>query len=404
VPDPILLYGTRADGSQAPVAIDSAGRVRINGLGEKGDAGEPGPPGPPGEGGEAGGPGAAATVAVGSVTSGAAGSAASVSNSGTAYEAVLDFAIPRGDKGETGEPGPPGEGGEAGGQGLQGETGPKGDKGDTGEPGPKGDTGSTGPQGETGPQGPARDNSGQQVFPASGAASTPPVALTGAWFAGGTATTTKPQFLVEPAGTASTSWNTAGTGFGVNAPPNWQGSLFDMQAAGSSYYKYTIGTNAITTGLIFGYGYSIAANNAYNGTMLLEGRYSLGWATTGATLGGTPNIALCRDGEAGVLAQRASNIAQVYRLYNTWSSSTSFERLNIRWTSAELVIDTEAGSGGGTLRGIKLGSAAASLLGFYGATPVVRPAAVADATDSASAISQLNALLARLRTLGLIAT
>ena len=41
-------------------------------------------------------------------------------------------------------------------------------------------------------------------------------------------------------------------------------------------------------------------------------------------------------------------------------------------------------------------------LGFYGATPVTRPAAVADATDATSAVTQLNALLARLRTLGLI--
>jgi hypothetical protein len=404
VSDPILLYGTRADGSQAPVAIDSAGRVRINGLGEKGDPGEPGPPGPPGEGGEAGGPGAAATVAIGNVTTGAAGSAASVSNTGTAYEAVLDFVIPRGEGGEAGGPGAAAT--VAVGNVTTGAAGSAASVSNTGTAYeavldfaiPRGD------KGETGPQGPARDNSGQQVFPANGAASTPPVALTGSWFAGGTSTTTKPQFLVEPAGTSSTSWNTAGTGFGVNAPTNFQGSLFDMQAAGSSYYKYTIGSNAFTTGLIFGYGYSIAANNAFNGTMLLEGRYSLGWATAGATLGGTPNIALCRDGEAGVLAQRAGNIAQVYRLYNTWSSSTSFERLNIRWTSSELVIETEAGSGGGTLRGIKLGSAATSLLGFYGATPVVRPAAVADATDAASAISQLNAVLARLRTLGLIAT
>jgi len=43
-------------------------------------------------------------------------------------------------------------------------------------------------------------------------------------------------------------------------------------------------------------------------------------------------------------------------------------------------------------------------LGFYGTAPIVKPAAVADATDAASAITQLNALLARLRSLGLIST
>ena len=43
-------------------------------------------------------------------------------------------------------------------------------------------------------------------------------------------------------------------------------------------------------------------------------------------------------------------------------------------------------------------------VGFYNTTPVVQGAAVADATDAASAITQLNALLARIRATGLIAT
>lgn len=58
----------------------------------------------------------------------------------------------------------------------------------------------------------------------------------------------------------------------------------------------------------------------------------------------------------------------------------------------------------GATNGTRIGSGATEKLGFYGAAPVVRPAAVADATDAASAITQLNALLARLRTLGLITT
>lgn len=42
-------------------------------------------------------------------------------------------------------------------------------------------------------------------------------------------------------------------------------------------------------------------------------------------------------------------------------------------------------------------------LGFFGAAAVAQPAAVADAADAATVITQLNALLSRLRTLGLIA-
>lgn len=50
-----------------------------------------------------------------------------------------------------------------------------------------------------------------------------------------------------------------------------------------------------------------------------------------------------------------------------------------------------------------LALASFATLGLFGATPISQPAAVADATDAATAISQLNALLARLRSLGVIA-
>ena len=125
----------------------------------------------------------------------------------------------------------------------------------------------------------------------------------------------------------------------------------------------------------------------------------------GLTSSGTSgDVRLVRDA-ANVLALRnGASTPQAYRIYNTFASTTSFERANFRWASNEFIIDAEAGSGGGTLRGIKIGSAATSLLGFYGITPAAQPAAVADATDAASVITQLNALLARMRTLGLIAT
>jgi hypothetical protein len=65
-----------------------------------------------------------------------------------------------------------------------------------------------------------------------------PVALTGTWIAaGGTATTTKPQFLIEPSGATSTAWSTSGTGFGVNAASGFAGNLLDLQVNGTSQLK-----------------------------------------------------------------------------------------------------------------------------------------------------------------------
>jgi hypothetical protein len=54
--------------------------------------------------------------------------------------------------------------------------------------------------------------------------------------------------------------------------------------------------------------------------------------------------------------------------------------------------------------GTKIGTAATQKLGFWNTTPVVQPAAVADATDAGTTQTQLNALLARLRTAGIIAS
>lgn len=82
--------------------------------GEQGPAGEQGPPGemgpqgpsgeqgPQGEKGEKGDPGTAATVQIGIVMTGEAGTSASVVNRGTENAAILDFVIPKGEKGDPG--------------------------------------------------------------------------------------------------------------------------------------------------------------------------------------------------------------------------------------------------------------------------------------------------------------
>lgn len=53
--------------------------------------------------------------------------------------------------------------------------------------------------------------------------------------------------------------------------------------------------------------------------------------------------------------------------------------------------------------GTVLGYSTSSKIGFYGATPVDRPATVADATNSTTVITSLNTLIDRLQELGLIA-
>jgi hypothetical protein len=84
-------------------------------------------------------------------------------------------------------------------------------------------------------------------------------------------------------------------------------------------------------------------------------------------------------------------------------AATTTERLRI--TSAGVLQIADAGNiTVGTTTGTKIGTATTQKLGFYNATPVVQPAAVADATTAVDVITQLNDLLAKLRTLGIIAT
>ena len=92
-------------------------------------------------------------------------------------------------------------------------------------------------------------------------------------------------------------------------------------------------------------------------------------------------------------------------VFSTTADGASSPTERMRITSAGVLQIADAGNiTVGTTTGTKIGTATTQKLGFYNATPVVQPAAVADATDAATVITQLNDLLAKLRTLGIIAT
>jgi len=148
-------------------------------------------------------------------------------------------------------------------------------------------------------------------------------------------------------------------------------------------------------------------------------------------------VMLHPSGAAHQLEQRNSTNAQTFRIYESFTDASNYTRGKLEWSSNVFRIGTEkAGTGSaralelqtdgttrltigttglftiadalniavGTTTGTKIGTATTQKLGFWNATPVVQPTAVADATDAASVITQLNALLSRMRTLGLIAT
>jgi hypothetical protein len=302
-----------------------------------------------------------------------------------------------------------------------------------------------------------------------------PFALTGTWIgAGGTSTTTKPQVLIEPTGTTSTGWSTSGTGLGVNAASGFAGNLLDLQVNGTSRARL-LHTGALilippdnnpTQGLEF-----FTSAGTANGAIRFvpnTGVLSLVCTTSVDITVGFLSLAsdtrLFRDA-AHNLAQRNATNAQTFRVYGTFTDASNHVRAALSSTSTAVTLAAEtAGTGAddiplnltaagtGTVKvnsnlevstkdivtdtttGTKIGTATTQKLGFYNATPVVQPAAVANITTTATAgtlptpdgtvtiadattptvtelleycvelESKLEAALGHLRTLGLIAT
>jgi hypothetical protein len=303
------------------------------------------------------------------------------------------------------------------------------------------------------------------------AASAPAKLFSGTWFTGGTSTTTKPHVLIEPAGTTSTHWNTAGTGFGLNGPAGFLGDLAWLGVNGASYARMTVSTSNVFLGqsagqsvtnytsiVAIGQNAFSSASTAGNGIIAIGANafrfLSVGNASTEAVgLGsnaGTRITAATSSVLLGAYAGQGSTAfsARISRTTcagfeagagfdATTLADNSFFGFRAGFAVSSGNQNTFLGSGAGSTvttgsNNIAIGFNAAldsitasnqinignvyyhdritgsktftGNVGFYNATPVAQPAAVANATDADSAITQLNALLARLRSLGLIAT
>lgn len=157
-------------------------------------------------------------------------------------------------------------------------------------------------------------------------------------------------FQVAPAGSSGTAQNALATALTINS--NSQ-SVF----ADGSVSLPSIRGSDVDSGIYF------SGNNtriAVDGTLmyLFEGGGNLNMRSTGAVrwssggdISGTTDVLLLRDA-ANTLALRNGANAQTFRVYNTFTDATTFERGNIAWISNVLTIGTEKGSVGGTAREI----------------------------------------------------
>ena len=210
------------------------------------------------------------------------------------------------------------------------------------------------------------------------ASSAPAAYISGTWFAG-TSSNALPALYVSPAGTSvGTSWATAGTAIGVNAPAAFAGNLLDLQVNGTR--QASIGSDgAITTNTganqsclrfstgafgaasyagVIAWSTGTVANHTNSNVVFALKNDDLHLKLTGAFVFGRDGLetptAYIRSDAAGIVAQRNGANAQTFRVYNTYTSGTNYELGKLEWSSNVFRIGTEKGSGGGTARTVEV--------------------------------------------------
>ena len=194
-------------------------------------------------------------------------------------------------------------------------------------------------------------SSGRFINSYNATASSPAKAFTGTWFTGGTSTTTKPHFLIEPTGTTSTAWSTSGTGFGVNAASGFAGNLLDLQVNGTSQARITSAGVGVFS-------------QTQTGPVLLSGSTLLTAPAFGAfrltSFSSSTEVTLHTESASNILAQRTGTAAQTFRLYNTFTDASNYERGFLRWSSNVFEVGPEA-AGTGTARPMRITAATLKL-------------------------------------------
>lgn len=195
-------------------------------------------------------------------------------------------------------------------------------------------------------------------------ASSPAKVFTGTWFTGGTSTTTKPHLLIEPSGATSTAWSTSGTGLGVNAASGFAGNLLDLQVNGTSQANVTS-----TGGLTLNGGLNIGVSSVFQfgtsrGRINSSGASFLTFANSSGAQQVSFDFSVTNDssisGTGDNIAIRRSTNAQTFRVYNTFTDASNYERGFLRWNSNVFEVGPEA-AGTGTTRPMRITAATLKL-------------------------------------------
>lgn len=177
------------------------------------------------------------------------------------------------------------------------------------------------------------------TFSVNGAASTPPVLISGTIFTGGSATTTKPQLLIEPSGTTSTNWSTSGTVFGGNAASGFAGNLIDLQVAASS--KFKVNQNGLVTATN-----GLAVSGSGGIAVTCSGTTTWTGASVSLNASSNFNVSLCTGTSTGTVAIGGGS-GSVSVSSTTWNVTTAGAVSGVTTIAASGTIYSSGGTIGG---------------------------------------------------------
>jgi hypothetical protein len=210
---------------------------------------------------------------------------------------------------------------------------------------------------------------------------------------------TRQEFQTYNAGTLTTdvkvldlsaTWNNAGVTFTglklnvTNTASNASSRIFELQADGTTRFSVAIdGYTRIASGasidsisgtwyLRSGSGLRLAINNSPNALYTMAST-AFGWSASDVNFS-TVDLLLYRDA-AETFAQRRTTNAQTFRLYNTWTDASNYERLGISWGSNIVSIKPEnAGTGSARvlhISGLPTSNPGPGILWNNGGTPAI---------------------------------
>jgi hypothetical protein len=149
--------------------------------------------------------------------------------------------------------------------------------------------------------------------------------------------------------------------------------LINTDTGGHNYGFFSTGSSVIS-GAFGIFDFTADRGLAFNGatgSFCLPVDGSFCWSSTVYPHVNSPDTFLYRDGAANIIAQRNSTSAQIFRLYNTYTDASNYERFNIEWSSGYLNLRTEK-AGTGSNRDLRL-HATSGIIVFVGLGSSITP-------------------------------